>query len=226
MFFSVSDNIANSLISYFKFNDNLLDSLGVNNATGSNIGYINGEILKAVGFKGSSSAEVILADSDTLSFVNQSFSFVTFLRIDQIDNNPRIIEKRSATNDEYRALFSTGNVFRTVLFDQSLGGVLRTDSTETIIVDNWYVVTTTFDHTTNTLKLYVDNNDSNTVNNTGTFETMRNFTDNVTIGKDATNVSNSFNGLINAIGIFNKALTPTEVAFVVNKLKVDKEHLI
>ena len=221
-----------NFISYWKFDGNANDSVGANNGTPTNITYPAGLIGNAADFNGTTS-KVVVPDDDSLSFGNGTtdvdFSNIILLKFDSLANNPRIAIKVNSNGSDFEYVFiPVNNKYRTSLQDDSSGGTVSFINDSALSINNWYVITCTYKSSTKDLKVYINNNVVNTDNSQAGYVAMENGNAPLNIGFDPRNVSNqnTLDGQINALSFLNVELTPEQVAYAVNKLKVDNIHLI
>ena len=217
-------------ISDWKFDVNSNDSVGSNNGTPTSITYPSGLIGQAADFNGTTS-KVVVPDAANLSFGNGTsdvdFSTITLIKFDDLSNNPRIAIKIKAdgTGFEY-VVFPVSSKLRATLVDDSTGGSVTSQTTNTITLNQWVVLTTTYKASTKDLKVYINNDAITTDLSSGTYVAMENSTGNLTIGYDPRYNANVLNGQINALSFLNVKLSEEQVAYAVNKYLTANEHLI
>jgi len=220
----------NNFISYWKFDGNSNDSVGSNNGTPTSITYPSGLIGQAADFNGTTS-KVVVPDANDLSFGNGTsdvdFSTITLIKFDDLSNNPRIAIKIKAdgTGFEY-VVFPVSSKLRATLVDDSTGGSVTSQTTNTITLNQWVVLTTTYKASTKDLKLYINNDAITTDLSSGTYIAMENSIANLTIGSDPRFNTNFLNGQINAFSLLNVELTPEQVAYAVDRYLTANRHLI
>ena len=221
-----------NFISYWKFDGNANDSVGTNNGTATNVTFPTGLIGNAADFNGTTS-KVVVPDADNLSFGNGSndvdFSTIVLIKGDDFSNLPRIFTKINANLSGIEYTFSVINEnYRSTLVDLSPTTTTVNTANDTIITTSqWLVLTSTYKASTKTLKVYVDNNVINTDLSSGGYVAMENSVSDLFIGNDPRfNNGNTLNGQMNALSFLNVELTPEQVSYAVNKLKVDNIHLI
>lgn len=220
-----------NFISYWKFDGNANDSIGNNDGIDTNVSYVRGLIGNTVNFAQVSSS-IIVPDSDTLSFGNGvsdvDFSTIMLIKFNDLANNPRLFIKVNVDSSNYEYVFIVlSNKIRIALQDPSQSANIATENTEIINLSEWYVLTTTYQASTKTLKLYIDNNVINIALSTGTYVAMENGNASLHIGYDPRGpTTNTLNGQINAFSFLNVELTPEQVAYAVNRFKVQNQHLI
>jgi hypothetical protein len=216
-------------ISYWNFDSNTNDSIGSNNGIATSISYISGLIGNAADFNGISSRVIVNNDSslnfgDGISDID--FSWITLVKFDALGSFPRIYEKDNSGNAVYRATVdSSNNKFLSQNFDNSTSSQVNCLSDDVIPLNNWVVLTTTYDSATKTLTNYIDNSNLGTATILPNYVAMESSLGDLYIGSNS-NFGNYLNGQINAMAIVNKKITPEQVSWAVNKFLVDNEHLI
>jgi hypothetical protein len=175
---------------------------------------------------------VVVPDAANLSFGNGTsdvdFSTITLIKFDDLSNNPRIAIKIKADGTGYEyVVIPVSSELRAGLFDSSTGGNVTFQTTNTITLNQWVVLTTTYKASTKDLKSYINNDAITTDISSGTYVAMENSTGSLNIGFDPRNAAaNVLNGQINALSLLNVELTVEQVAFAVNKLLINNQHLI
>lgn len=224
---------ASDFISYWKFDGNANDSVGTNNGTATNVTYPTGLIGNCADFSGFSTARVVVPDSNDLSFGNGmmdiDFSTITLIKFNDLLSFPRVMHKMNTndTDSEYRILVENTGKVQIAIFDSSSGGFIRTRNTKILTESTWYVFTTTYKASTKELKFYVDNEITLDQLTGNPYTAMENGTGDLYIGQRPSAIEgNDLNGQINALSFLNVELTSDQVEFVVNKLKVENQHLI
>lgn len=210
-----------SLVSYYKMENNVLDSVGANNGTATAITYASGIVGQTAVFNGSSS-NINCGDSNDFSFGNgvadSPFSIVSFVKHNGIKIDNEIASKRSLSVREYA--FYYNNTSKEIILRVYSGG---TNSIYKNFVFSVNLGTTwkslVFSYDTDNIKLYVDGILINGVRtNIGTYVAMSNTTTPFSIGQLYNFPSISFGGQIDEVSIFNTALTAGEVSEINAKL--------
>lgn len=210
-----------NIIAEYKFEDNVLDTVGSNDGTATAITYASGLVGKSGVFNGTTS-KVVIADADNLSFTNGSndlpFSLSFIVNLDTVSGSNFLIAKRN-TLSEYQLGF-VGNELRFRLFGN--GGtseVLAWNHSGFSVLTNYHIVVT-YDGsetaTTSSLKLYINGTQVTTTtppNETGTYSGMVNSTQNLQLGNI---FSSGFNldGSLDCVRFWDKELTSAEVSTI------------
>lgn len=205
-----------NIISEWKYEDNVLDTVGSNDGTATNLTYADG-LVGRVGDFNSSSTKVDVADADNLSFTNGvndlPFSFTVLVNFGTTATSGSLLTKYDGINNEYAfmvfgttlnfALFNTGGFSNYINITHSF---TRTTST-------WYHITLTYDGSKSEtgLTLYLDGVDvSGTQTEVGAYTGMTNTSRIVTMGYRWNGTYH--NGQLDCIRIWDKELTPDEVS--------------
>ena len=207
-----------NIISEYKFEDNVLDTVGTNDGTPTGLTYANGLVGKTGVFNGTTS-DVQIPDTNELSFGNGTsdiaFSISLLIRFDSL-GAPQIIEKRNniipSGTKEYQIAYASNDLdFR--LFDNSSGGSLLRRYNITLSTSVWYSVIATYDGSgqANGVNLYLDGINVGSSSLNGSYTAMENGTSPVYIGKYFDGVANSVDGDIDCVRFWNKELTPAEI---------------
>jgi len=202
----------NNLVSYWRFENNINDEAGVNNEGYGDVPYSKGKYGKALDFTGTSNW-VTIPDSnslDTPTEYTQSFWFKT-----TTTSNLVIIEKGNGRYFVFSDDPACGGKF--------MAGAINAEgdrvSAPMELNDNaWHMMTITYKELTN-LSMYVD---GSLVNSTIPNEKALSNNYNYTIGARYTGVA-PFDGLVDGLKIYNRALTPEEITNLYNEGKQYKE---
>ena len=211
------------IISYWKLDSNSNDFVGSNNGTDTSISYVTGGVIDdCADFSSSTSSEISIADSDTLSFGNGTTDspFSVSLWVKRTSATPATIylfSKKGTGEFEYEIYWSN-NQLRFRLWDNSAFSRIeyRTGTGTLANLDEWYNVVGTYDGSgvIGGLNVYENGFLSASPNgNVGTYVAMENGTAPVVFGKNNLNTTNSLDGEMDEIYLFNRELTPTEAEF-------------
>jgi len=204
-----------NIISQYKFEDNVLDTVGSNDGTPTAITYIDGLVGRSGVFNGSNS-KVVISDSDDLSFtdgVNDlPFSISMLLKINTI-TDINLIDKSNSSNREYRIVF-VSNVIYFILFDTLNTNQIRIVHTMNLTLSQWYHLTFTYiGNGSNTgLEMYIDGLlVTVTRQEVNVYNKMNNYSIPLSFGYDAVNNSNFLNGQLDCVRIWDKELSQEEI---------------
>ena len=223
--FAPMSTLNTGIVSAYNAESNTTDSLAVNNGTAiGGLTYTTGKIGNAFNLNGANSY-IQLGDVMDLGLSSWTYS-VWFNCSNAVPNN-NILSKAIAAG-------STGRVFMSVLSNKIYFGVqvssievnmIETDGSLTITNNTWYNVTFVLDRT-DKLKIYVNGSLQGVVQADGTnnlipyssvnYNTNHPFRIGAYTFSDNVSPMNFFNGTIDAVGIWNRVLTPTEITELYN----------
>ena len=211
------------LISYYKFENNALDSIGTNNGTPTNITYATGQVGNAAVFNGSSS-KVTISDVDELSFTNGindlpfSVSYAVKFNELTVTSKMWIFGKRtSGSLFEYQFSIYNGTCSFDI-YDSVNSAYIRNNFswTEFNTVDDFIVTHTYNGNGIGGMKTYKNGVlISATQQAIGTYSMMRNTTANLVLGARIDG-ANYLNGWIDEFTAWDKALSQVEVTEIYN----------
>ena len=226
--------ILSDFISYWDcdldFNDSVgnndeISRAGISSTTDRLVG------ARALSFSGTS-PRIVVGDDPSLSFGNGvtdvDYSIITLVKFNSLASFPRIYEKNNETNTqrEYRCLINTAqnNKLLGTNTDFSESENINYLNNVELVTGSWYVLTTVYKAEGKQLTSYVDNAAAGVLTPNANYVAMANGTGNLNIGANAnTTAGNNLNGIINAMAILKIAMTPEQVAWSVNKFKVDND---
>lgn len=201
--------LTDSLVSYWKFDEssgNAADSAGSNTGTNNNtVTYTTGKINNCAVFNGSNQNFSI----GTSIFANYSaLSISAWINLDVLNDYRGITWKSNNLNYSIGMRVTNGNV---------LQGVIANSSSETYITGGttlsattWYHAVLVYDGTD--IRIYLDgSSDATPVAKTGN---VKNTSDTAYIGSQNNNTF--FDGKIDEMGVWSRALTSTEVGQLYN----------
>jgi len=214
---------SSNIVSYYKMENNVLDSVGVNNGTATGITYAAGLVGQNAIFNGTSSF-VSIPDANNLSFTNGTndlpFS-ISMIANFAATGDRWLINKRTATTggDEYSlALYQ--NVLYLSLFNHNTSGNITKSCNFTPVLNQNYKLTVTYNgsglHTG--LSIYIDGASVGASSLSGVYERMNNGTSQVVIGRAAWASSFFFNGKIDEVSVFNTELNNGQTSEINAKL--------
>lgn len=204
-----------NIVSSWQFENNLLDSYGSNNGTGTAITYASGLVGQAGVFNGTTSK--VLSNSSAFDFYGtQQLSMVAVINLTTLPPSGKTYgitaiqeNAQPLTVDKTIRITETGQA----LFYVYDGAIKEAKSSAgKIAINTNYVLVGTFDGTT--AKIYINNVLEASIAASGSF----NFTNPTLAISSIANPQVSTNGKIDEVTIFNKALTATEVSEINAKL--------
>lgn len=205
-------------IAHWKFNENIgtwaADSSG-NNLTG---GLTNGPVWTTIGCKydnclnfDGANDYVDFGDPALLS-LNRDFTLMAWVKPDTASSPRGII---SHGLGEWYLRFNNASASNKLHFLESWTANIL-DSTATIPTGQWtHAAVTVSNGATATVTLYINGSASGA---TTTTRTLNDGAEKVTVGADRQGTSERFDGLIDDVRIYNKALTPAEITAAMNNV--------
>lgn len=207
----VSRLIDENVISSWRFEDDVLDSIGSNNGVYlgvNNYGY--GPIDKCIDFGHNSSLVEVnnntnLSFTDGVSDVEKSISFL--IKFDDTSAQ-YIFHKNDASNKEYQINFNPPFMQFVVFDGTDSANSLRKRTTFSPTIGQWYHISITYD---STLTMYIDGVDTSYDFNVGTYVSSSNKATKLKLGSRDYLSDQIFTGELDELKFFNIALTPSEV---------------
>ncbi len=195
------------------------DSFSSNNLNSSNgVTQSVGKVLNAAHFTSSSSQSLTIADNDSLGTGDIDFSISAWVYLDSIGGagvfNTVAAKDDMSVTREWVLFTGNGNPrlrFATSSTGSSSTGNTQVSATTTVTTGTWYFVVAWQDSINKTLNIQVDNNP--VVSNSYTTGPSHRSSPFV-IGAD--NVFNFWDGRIDAVGFWKKALTASDRASLYN----------
>ncbi len=229
-------NTTGSLIAYWKFEpEDITGGRFFRNYTGTNFVLTSTisshppspQTPNYSGSKGSSystanTTYLTTLHSSTFNFGNGTsdtpFSICAWLNLNDFDfrsNNRVIISKSGSSGREYSFHFDSGSQgLRLTLFDDSANAsISRTVTNNFFYRDKWFHVAATYNSSSSGLRLYVNGKDAGgSLSSDGVYVAMEPLSQTVSIAGALG--TNSLNGFIDEVAMFNRALNPYEVATI------------
>lgn len=206
-----------NLVSAYKMQNNVLDSLGVNNGTAYNITYDTGKVGQSAVFNGSSSY-IGITKSTSLEFASTGFTIMFSIYLVGTNQPVTFISVRDTNaKAEFQVSYEkTGGGIDSLSFQVFSGaGIMNNISTSesySIPLNTWVNYAVTYDLGTD-IKIYRNGVQvSSGVSTTGTFVSMQNTTSRLVLGKNGYSGLALLNARMDEVYVFNKALTSTEIA--------------
>ncbi|MFO7969946.1 MAG: LamG domain-containing protein, partial [Candidatus Izemoplasmatales bacterium] len=209
---SWTESLNTDLVSYWNFDEQdttgsgtIIDIHGTNNGTNNGASNVTGILGTAYDFEESE------GDSMVLGAVNPAlFSVSMWIKPESFDNDfNNILSTRDGTTGGYAFYIDDDTPF--VLRAYTFSGITTiTPSTESLIAGEWYHAVMTYNGSV--IKLYING----VLNNTGT-QAYTQSNKNITLGSDDANTGDDFyDGIIDEVGIWSRALTSDEVSDLYN----------
>lgn len=195
-----------NLVGLWHLNGNSTDSSGNNNhGTDTAITYslANGKIAQGAGFNGTTSF-ISIPDTASTSFTT-AITAMTWIKLDVTTSGRTIIAKpRSAGGYGFSFDVSTGKL-SLVLNNGTTGYQL--DGNTTMSTGTWYHAVCTWDGTTG--RVYLNGSQDNS--STTPFSSIADSAEAINIGRQNAGLAQYFDGAIDEVAIFSRALTAAEI---------------
>jgi hypothetical protein len=210
--------VPSGIVSWWTANNTPADAMGLNNATLTNVTYASGEVGKAFSFNGSNSSAKV-ADSSSLAFT-ASFTIEGWIKVNALPASGDAGEimfrgdNRGGLDPYTLGVEPNGNLSFLVTPAATIdtnGSNIQTP----ISTGQWTHIAATLDDATGLMSLYVNGAlAAQTTTDVRPFATL-DPTQNPAVGignsNDPTSFNVPFNGLIDELSVYNRALTPGEV---------------
>lgn len=195
-----------TLVAQYDFNNNLIDSIGGNNGTGTDITFNSGSFGNEAVFNGSNSF-VEIADNDAFTFTDGvddlPFRIELTLRLES-NVQQYIINKRGVPGTFEWQLIQNFNTFQVALGNGSASSILSSSVAFTYVQGNYYNVIIEYNasKTQNGLRIRVDGVKDTPDPNNPIYLGMSNTSSDVTIGRSGQTSNRYLNGAISQIKVF------------------------
>ena len=206
-----------NLVSAYKMQNNVLDSLGVNNGTAYNITYDTGIAGQSAVLNGSSSY-IGITRTPSLEFASTGFTIMFSVYLIGTNQPVTFISVRNTnTKAEFQFAYEkTGGITDNLFFHVFSGGgvtnYISVSDLYTIPLNTWINYAITYNLGTD-IKIYRNGVQvSIGVSTTGTFVSMINTNSRLVLGKHGYSGLALLNARMDEVYVFNKALTSTEIA--------------
>lgn len=205
-----------NLVSAYRMENNVLDTLGVNNGTAYNITYDTGKVGQSAVFNGSSSY-VGIAKTPSLEFASTGFTIMFSVYLVGTNQPVTFISVRDTNaTAEFQFGYEKSGGIDTLFFQvYSNGGTMNYISVSdlyTIPLNTWTNYAITYNLGTD-IKIYRNGIlVSAGVSTIGTFVSMINTNSRLVLGKNGYSGLALLNARMDEVYVFNKALTATEIA--------------
>jgi hypothetical protein len=204
------NSLKQNLVSYHKLDGNARDSVGASNGTDTGVNYITGKITSCASFSGATFINNI-GDTTTYSFIQNTgiFSFSLWVNLNNTNtqypmgNSPTTIEKG------FYCGFVGGKFEYAVTNGTSSAFVYKSGGMGNFIPGNWYHIALAANGTSATT--YINGVSVNTTGLTASLSTG-NSTRDLYFGQIGGFALQRFDGRLDEVGFWNKALTQNEVS--------------
>jgi len=204
-----------NLVSYWKLDGNSNDNKGSNNGSDTNVSYSTsyGHINQGGTFNGSSSVIDAGANS-SLNLASGAFSLACWCYPKSTAGAPVMVAKRDSVSPNVGFLLGYSVVTSQKFYfqnKQSSGPTATAVESNAHAINNWYFVVATVDGSGN-YALYINGSSENPSSGAISGANSSDFV----IGAIYPNASQSFNGYLDEVGVWSRAITSTEVTSLYN----------
>ncbi len=214
-------SLQNSLVSYYQFEGNAYDYSGNNDGTVSGAAITTGKVNNAYDFDGAND-KIDIKYNQSLNFSNSPFSVAAWIKYQKSGRSEFIVSSYNWSSfngvlQKAWALFEYSNTsMQFVLYHNGSDANTTSRSVSGLTPGTWYHVAGVWNQTA--VKLYINGKLNGTT--TGTKGPLiNNVPTPVRIG-DIMNNYYPFNGTVDEVGIWNRALTSAEIASIYNSSPV------
>ncbi|QQV91589.1 hypothetical protein Peternella1_53 [Winogradskyella phage Peternella_1] len=214
------------LITYLKFNGNVIDETGNHAPIGTGITYVTGIGGQALSVTGSGGNFVKISDSDDLSFGDGvddfPFSITTLLKLNSVSDNMLFCKRDAPTDQEYVIRFESGNL-AVLFYDYSEGSYIKVLSSGfTFLADTVYGLGITYDGSGSPsgIKIKVDNSYLTLItSSSGTYTAMENLSQPLKIGArwSTTETQDPLDGTLQYLGFWDVELDTDQLSEIYYK---------
>jgi len=200
--------LTDGLVSYYKFDGDATDSVGTNNGTVNGATQVSGKINSAYSFNGSNDD---IALNNNIIGGYSAMTFSVWVKANSFSAVNPILKTWSDIKSNRKILIdidTSGYIDFDIYTTTQYGGSMSSQ----ISTNTWYFLTFTYDGSI--MKLYINGTEQSTtysasgIIQTGTLQDYFGKTNNV--------ASEYFNGIMDEIGIWNRALTASEISELYN----------
>lgn len=225
IFGRIKDKYIASIISYYSFQNNVLDAKSINNGIAYNLSYATGKVGNSAVFNGTSSY-ISIADSLSLDLgSNRAFSIVFSLYKTATGNTFFINKRDTNSTAEFQIAYvesGTNLVFQIFSAGDISVGNIQAAVTYAIPLNTWVNYGFSFDGISDA-KIYINGILSSLTSSIiGTFTSMANTNSKIVIGKTGFGSSQFINGKVDEFGLFSRVLTAAEFLKINNKINAGK----
>jgi len=200
-------SLTDNLVSYYKLDGNSTDTVGSYNGTDTDITYsaANGKIVQGAGFNGSSS-KIEFGGPTMTGLAGCSLSAWFRFDIDNVVNYPDIYKSK-----DYVITFGLSTDNHLSAFVKTASGNNSLTSTGLLTKEIWYFATLVYDGSN--VILYINGAYNTQTAATGNTASLETYTGKMGLNSDQ---GTYWNGAIDEVGVWQRALSATEVSQLYN----------
>lgn len=212
--------LIDNLISYWKLDEssgNAADSVGGNTLTNTGVVYTTGKINNGADFEaGDAGDKLEIADGSQSGLdITGNISVSLWVKLESAPGGDYILfSKWNATGNQrgYQMWYQPGTINFQISSDGSNSDLYSVS--QTLTAGSWYHLAFTWKASTSQGEWYV--NGTNTASPTGALTAIFNNTASFVLGNYAATIGEDYDGIIDEVGIWPRALTSTEVTTLYN----------
>ena len=211
-----------NIISEYKFEDNVLDTVGTNDGTATAITYADG-LVNRTGVFANITSNVSIPHNSNLSFGNGTtdnpFSVSVLIKYTSLSNVLQFVFSKSGISDirEYDLLYYLGGLNFKIYSNQSLTDTINFNIVFTPTVGVWYHITVTYNGASGA-NMYINGiNQTITINPSGNYIAMLEVSQPFLLGKSPTKTTYTLNGSMDCVRIWDKELSQAEVTVIAGR---------
>jgi Concanavalin A-like lectin/glucanases superfamily len=210
--------ITDNLVSYYKCDGtgSFVDTAGSNTLAESSgtMDSVTGKINNGRDFEAGDTELAVIADNASLS-ITSSMTITAWVNPESFASNPNVIVAKFNTGSQrsYRLALAvtTGQATFTVSNDGTATVAATASTFGNLSTGTWYFICARFDDAGDLIKVSVNNVQNTAAHTTGIFDSTANFQ----LG-DQTPAFSPFDGVIDEVGIWSRALSDGEVTSLYN----------
>ncbi len=214
---TASASLTDGLVAHYTFDDNTNDSAGTNNGTASGgPSYVEGKVGKALQFDGTNDY-ITLSNTSAADMTTNNFTVSLWLKTNTTATTQyRLISKRGS--DGYEIYLGSGQNGLAAYCDTTGGGCLNDNNLGTASVRDmkWHHAVVVFDRSGN-MTGYVDGNVGSSPSNISAAVGSMTVAQNLMIGQYSNGGGDYFNGTLDDVRVYNRALSADEIIQLYNQ---------
>jgi len=217
-----NSGLATGLVSYWELEEasgTRVDSHGSNDLTDNNtVGQATGIQGNGADFEDSNSEYLSITDASQSGLgLTGDFTISAWVKPESIlpgDGNRPIVDKNNCYSLRLERFTGTFNN-NIVLIIWGTSGICRFKSTTQLSVGTWYHIVASFDASASSMEIYINGTEEGVSVNTGATN-VRTLTEFFSIGGTDYMPFDSFDGIIDEVGVWNRILTSSEATALYN----------
>jgi hypothetical protein len=214
-------SLVDDLISYYRFDEssgNASDSVGGNTLTNNGAtAYATGKINNGadIEYNNNNYFSITHASQSGLN-ITGDLSISCWVKPESFTENAVLVAKGGASvNNGYNLILLTSGKIASDIFEANGSDDSYVRTSDVLSTGTWYYITMTYTASTGKILIYINGSLANLEVDTQNATSIYANTDPFTIGSGSTG-SNSYDGIIDEVGVWNRILTSTEITALYN----------